>query len=459
MLIIYGPLELKLWDLLGCSPELQEPALPFHRSSRAPFRRNRDVPAAPIEYGPMGPERIESSPLPPLAQGEPEDRRPRTPGPVRSEVLLGHHAGEELVDLGQDGSAFRRPLCDELVGRRVVGAHVAVRWGADEGPRDLGQSEAEGVALPFADEPQQAGGDALPVADRRPVGAAVQFVGEGGQRDDLARLPSSGEEVVWNGRPFWFDSAHTGTEHVVAIVATVDDVDAIDTKTFGKLVRHHQNLAPLGSNVNFVQIIGDQALKIRTYGRGVEAETLSCGSGAVAAVVIATRRGLICAKTTTVHDQAGTPLVVSPHSERPPGRTYFSGPVTQVFEGELACRGKPFLGAGVVPLQPPVTSARTYLAAQVTSVFGVLSVGRHRSPCPYIRAASSYNNLTGRPLEPPTSWQLTVYLFPPRPRGRPAGRGVPGTAGHRARPLPSDCSRRLPTTARSTPTSFAALGC
>ncbi|WP_234436355.1 hypothetical protein [Streptomyces sp. NRRL S-813] len=42
----------------------------------------------------------------------------------------------------------------------------------------------------------QVDGDALPVADRRPVGAAVQFVGEGGQRDDLARLPSLGEEVV-----------------------------------------------------------------------------------------------------------------------------------------------------------------------------------------------------------------------------------------------------------------------
>ncbi|MFE2569531.1 diaminopimelate epimerase [Streptomyces mirabilis] len=140
--------------------------------------------------------------------------------------------------------------------------------------------------------------------------------------------------AVWNGRPFWFDSAHTGTEHVVAIV---DDVDAVDTKTFGKLVRHHQDLAPLGSNVNFVQVVGDQALKIRTYERGVEAETLSCGSGAVAAVVIATRRGLICAKTTTVHNQAGTPLVVSPHPERPPGRTYWiNGPVTQVFEGELA---------------------------------------------------------------------------------------------------------------------------
>lgn len=112
------------------------------------------------------------------------------------EVLLGHDAGEELLDLGQDGGAFRRPVCDELVGRRVVGAHVTVWSGADESPQDLGQAEAEGVALPFADEVQQVGGNALPVADRRPVGSATQFVSEGGQRDDLSRMSSLGEAVV-----------------------------------------------------------------------------------------------------------------------------------------------------------------------------------------------------------------------------------------------------------------------
>ncbi|MFC9131093.1 hypothetical protein ACFT4A_30200 [Streptomyces sp. NPDC057099] len=84
-------------------------------------------------------------------------------------------------------------------------------------------------------------------------------------------------QTVINGRPTWFDSAHTGTEHVVAIV---DDVDAIDAVMVGRLVRHHADLASMGTNVNFVQSAGQQALKIRTYERGVEAETLSCGSGA-----------------------------------------------------------------------------------------------------------------------------------------------------------------------------------
>ncbi|MFG2584500.1 diaminopimelate epimerase [Streptomyces malaysiensis] len=140
-------------------------------------------------------------------------------------------------------------------------------------------------------------------------------------------------QTVINGRPTWFDSAHTGTEHVVAIV---DDVDAIDAVLVGRLVRHHADLAPLGTNVNFVQSAGHQALKIRTYERGVEAETLSCGSGAVAAAVVATMRGLVARRAVTVHNRAGEPLTVRPHDTRPNRTHWVGGPVTNTFEGVLA---------------------------------------------------------------------------------------------------------------------------
>ncbi|WP_326580851.1 diaminopimelate epimerase [Actinacidiphila glaucinigra] len=139
--------------------------------------------------------------------------------------------------------------------------------------------------------------------------------------------------AVFNGRPFWFDEAHTGTEHVVGIV---DDVDAVDAVVCGRLIRHHEDLAPLGTNVNFIQSAGDQALKIRTYERGVEAETLSCGSGAVAAVVIATRRGLVADRQVTVHNRSGTPLMVRPHEARRGKAYWIGGPVTHTYWGELA---------------------------------------------------------------------------------------------------------------------------
>ncbi|EMF01271.1 diaminopimelate epimerase [Streptomyces mobaraensis NBRC 13819 = DSM 40847] len=140
-------------------------------------------------------------------------------------------------------------------------------------------------------------------------------------------------QTIINGRPTWFDSVHTGTEHVVAVV---DDVDAVNAEVVGRVVRHHRNLTPIGTNVNFVQRLGRQALKIRTYERGVEAETLSCGSGAVAAVVIATMRGLVAKREVTVHNQAGEPLTVRPHDERPDRAAWVGGPVTQTFEGVLA---------------------------------------------------------------------------------------------------------------------------
>ncbi|MET7713032.1 diaminopimelate epimerase [Streptomyces sp. NPDC005407] len=158
-------------------------------------------------------------------------------------------------------------------------------------------------------------------------------------RDDGVRVTTEVGQVdprrvqaVLNGRPFWFDSAHTGTEHVVAVV---EDVDSIDAEVCGRRVRHDPDLAPLGTNVNFVQLVGAQELEIRTYERGVEAETLSCRSESVAAVVIATMRGLVADKQVSVHILSGTPLIVRPHAERRGKAFWVGGPVVQTFEGAL----------------------------------------------------------------------------------------------------------------------------
>ena len=121
-------------------------------------------------------------------------------------------------------------------------------------------------------------------------------------------------ETWWQETRLRFDAVHTGTEHVVALV---DDVDAVDVDRLGSLVRYHDALAPVGTNVNFVHPVDPHAVRIRTYERGVEAETLSCGSGAVAAAVIASRRGVVAPGPVTVHNRAGMPLTVTPNGERP----------------------------------------------------------------------------------------------------------------------------------------------
>ena len=80
----------------------------------------------------------------------------------------------------------------------------------------------------------------------------------------------------------------TGVPHVVTIA---DDIDMIDVKTFGSQIRYHKEFAPLGTNANFVQINNRNNISVRTYERGVEDETLACGTGATASAIIASELG------------------------------------------------------------------------------------------------------------------------------------------------------------------------
>lgn len=77
---------------------------------------------------------------------------------------------------------------------------------------------------------------------------------------------------------------NTGVPHVVSFV---DDVQAEDVVNLGRTIRYHKDFAPAGTNVDFVQILDAQTLRMRTYERGVEDETLACGTGAVASALSA----------------------------------------------------------------------------------------------------------------------------------------------------------------------------
>lgn len=76
----------------------------------------------------------------------------------------------------------------------------------------------------------------------------------------------------------------TGVPHTVVLM---DKLDLIDVSDLGKNIRFHPHFAPKGSNANFVKKVTEQTLSIRTYERGVEAETLACGTGACAAAIVA----------------------------------------------------------------------------------------------------------------------------------------------------------------------------
>ena len=85
----------------------------------------------------------------------------------------------------------------------------------------------------------------------------------------------------------WF--LNTGTRHFVTFV---EDVEKVDVEAEGPRLRHAPEFAPEGANVNFVSPAGDGSLKIRTFEKGVEAETLACGTGITAAAIAAWYEGV-----------------------------------------------------------------------------------------------------------------------------------------------------------------------
>ncbi|MEI7728611.1 MAG: diaminopimelate epimerase [Verrucomicrobiota bacterium] len=94
------------------------------------------------------------------------------------------------------------------------------------------------------------------------------------------------ETVPLASGPLTCHSLNTGVPHAVIIVS---DADQAMVQKIGAEVRYHPHFSPKGTNVNFVQKLGPNAIRVRTYERGVEGETLACGTGVTASALIAAR--------------------------------------------------------------------------------------------------------------------------------------------------------------------------
>lgn len=126
--------------------------------------------------------------------------------------------------------------------------------------------------------------------------------------------------------------AHAGTEHLVALV---DDVDAIPVRDWGRRLRHDPSLAPTGANVNFAAVGEEGDVQLRTYEKGVENETLSCGTGVLATAVIAERLGRVDANgAVRVRTKGGVLRVGTTRAEQGAER-YLEGPAVRVFQGTV----------------------------------------------------------------------------------------------------------------------------
>lgn len=123
---------------------------------------------------------------------------------------------------------------------------------------------------------------------------------------------------------------HTGTGHLVVFVP---DVEAVPVAEWAPPLRHDARVHPPGANVNFVEV-DDGTLRVRTYEKGVEGETLSCGTGVLAAAVVAEATVEAAANPWTVKTSGGTFEVGTASTSRGNER-YLEGPVVKVFRGSL----------------------------------------------------------------------------------------------------------------------------
>jgi len=126
------------------------------------------------------------------------------------------------------------------------------------------------------------------------------------------------------------DFIHTGSPHEVV---WVEDVETVDILADGPLRRSAERHGPGGSNVNYVQVEGG-GIRMRTFERGVEAETLSCGSGVVAAALSALLRGHATAPV-AVRTRGGALRVEASADGQVFTQVRLIGPVQQVFTGHV----------------------------------------------------------------------------------------------------------------------------
>jgi diaminopimelate epimerase len=140
------------------------------------------------------------------------------------------------------------------------------------------------------------------------------------------------QEVEVEGKKITLHCVDTGVPHTVIFV---DEIDQVDVCALGSQIRHHEAFMPAGTNVNFIGRHGD-SFKVRTYERGVEDETLACGTGATA-----------CALMSALLEETDSPVEIVTsggdrltilfdlHDGPAADNVFLKGPAHVVYKGEL----------------------------------------------------------------------------------------------------------------------------
>jgi diaminopimelate epimerase len=140
------------------------------------------------------------------------------------------------------------------------------------------------------------------------------------------------ETLLIDGKKQAFSSINTGVPHAVLFV---EDLEGVDIVPIGRAMRFHSHFSPNGTNVNFIRREEGSQLSIRTYERGVEDETLACGTGAVASALIAAFKGFVKSPV-SMKTRGGEVLTVHFDIEaKEVKKVFFEGDVHIIYEAEM----------------------------------------------------------------------------------------------------------------------------
>ncbi len=141
-----------------------------------------------------------------------------------------------------------------------------------------------------------------------------------------------GEKIDVDGRIFLLDSVNTGVPHAVAFV---DNLQSFPVAEWGRKIRFSKHYAPQGTNADFATVLAPQKIQLRTYERGVEDETLACGTGMVAAVLAAAQRGLVVSPVDVLVQSGETLRIYYDRKDEGFREIYLEGKVKMVYQGFL----------------------------------------------------------------------------------------------------------------------------
>ena len=132
------------------------------------------------------------------------------------------------------------------------------------------------------------------------------------------------------GQPFTVHHANTGVPHALVLLDSEQALKALDLPRLGAALRYHPHFAPAGTNANFAWVSGPNTIMLRTYERGVEAETQACGTGAAATTFLAHALALTGPQV-RVQTSGGELLGISVEGDT----CFMSGKAVTVFTGQL----------------------------------------------------------------------------------------------------------------------------